>query len=174
MSNFLRAQDHVPLELFPNPSKQESCPIFKLIPPELRCMIFEYALTPYTDSSRPLRYPHPLQKFPEPITMALLQTCKAIYNEARLIPMWQTEHRFWLYGRGHVVTTSRRPVMMIWPRYADKTCMKLVNRIRFIIDYSHVELRPICQVFKYTNPVNLTLDFTISPLIWWKFESTLR
>lgn len=152
-----------PFSPFPVPDAQPLCPLFNLLPLEIRQPILEYALTPSTDTARrlPEAHIHPVHIFHSPITISLLQTCKAIYNEARLVPLRQTEHNFWLRSEGYIATASNKRAMPIWTRTIDRQHMKLVTRLRISTGIHDVDLGKILRTFKYTTLISLTLDMQV-------------
>ena len=76
---------------------QAECPLYAVLPKEIRDMIFEYALT-YEDacsygSNHAFIQPHVAEenaeenKFKHTIACALLQSCKAVYLETYRLPI---------------------------------------------------------------------------------------
>lgn len=80
---------------------QAGSPLFSLLPLEIRTLIFADALAPYDDPSKPYakdrEYCRPGQRYHPRTDVALLQACKRIFQEARLVPVAQTTHTFWLF-----------------------------------------------------------------------------
>ncbi|KAH0548110.1 hypothetical protein GP486_008160 [Trichoglossum hirsutum] len=78
---------------------QRSCPLFRL-PPEIRARIYEFAFSEYDDLENPYdrqtHYYRPGYHYRHRIDTALLMTCRLIYLEARLIPLYINEHVFFL------------------------------------------------------------------------------
>lgn len=85
---------------------QTSCPLFTVLPAEIRNRI--YALSLESDDVSTDDYPgllyrqnafyyRPGYKQPKRIQTALLQTCQQIYAEASLLPPALNEHTFWFY-----------------------------------------------------------------------------
>ncbi|KAK0211889.1 hypothetical protein IW262DRAFT_1301352 [Armillaria fumosa] len=81
---------------------QAASPLFSVIPPEVRNIIFQLVLRSYPDKSRPYPgnayYFRPGYEYGQRIDTALLLTCRLIYNEARLLPVISNEHVFWFHG----------------------------------------------------------------------------
>ncbi|KAK0199669.1 hypothetical protein DFS33DRAFT_1267683 [Desarmillaria ectypa] len=80
---------------------QAASPLFSVIPPEIRNIIFQLALCSYPDKSR--AYPsnayyfRPGYEYGRRIDTALLLTCHRIYNETRFLPVIGNEHVFWCH-----------------------------------------------------------------------------
>jgi hypothetical protein len=70
--------------------QQQGCPLFAMLPAELRELIWDYALTGYedVDALYPLdkSYARPGQAAPLKVAVNLLLTCRAVYLEAFLVP----------------------------------------------------------------------------------------
>ncbi|KAK6345684.1 hypothetical protein TWF718_007593 [Orbilia javanica] len=102
---------------------QHGSPLF-LLPGELRNQIWEYALTPYNDFSRPYpsSTPYCRPDYYAPLTSAvsLLRTCKAIYKESWYLPWIKADLCFYL------TSTDRRP-----PR------VETVERVEAILNDLH-------------------------------------
>ncbi|KAJ7602890.1 hypothetical protein FB45DRAFT_173759 [Roridomyces roridus] len=80
---------------------QLQSPLFSTLYPELRNLIFEYALTEYDDLTRPYDkdsfYYRPGFEFASKIDTSLLITCRLVYLETHLAPVSLNEHVFWMY-----------------------------------------------------------------------------
>jgi hypothetical protein len=82
--------------------QQLACPLFTIIPPEIRNKIFRLALLSYYDPNQP---PYPLNEYyarpgylsPRRIDTSLLVTYRLIYLETRLVPIIYNEHVVWCY-----------------------------------------------------------------------------
>ncbi|KAJ6558085.1 hypothetical protein B0H19DRAFT_1291729 [Mycena capillaripes] len=78
---------------------QLQSPLFAKLYPELRNIIFTYALTKYTDRTRPYsQHEHfhcPGFEFAGKIDTNLLLTCRLVYLETHLTPISLNEHVFW-------------------------------------------------------------------------------
>ncbi|KAK8045005.1 hypothetical protein PG993_005029 [Apiospora rasikravindrae] len=82
--------------------EQSQCVLFCAIPSELRTLIFEYALAPHDNLAKPYAkdrmYCRPGQLYHPKTDTSLLQTCKRVYQEARVLPVALATHTFWLFG----------------------------------------------------------------------------
>ncbi|KAJ5379542.1 hypothetical protein N7509_012661 [Penicillium cosmopolitanum] len=85
---------------------QLSCPLFNVIPAEIRNRIYALSLesedialdnSPRSLYQRNAFYYRPGYKQPKRIESGLLQTCQQIYAEASLLPPGINEHTFWFY-----------------------------------------------------------------------------
>src|ERR1700755_203002 len=80
-----------------NPQLQ--CPLFTLIPPEIRSYIFELALRPYYDYNKPCpvgtMYYRPGYEYETRISTTLLYTCRRIYLETHLTIFAHNEFPVW-------------------------------------------------------------------------------
>jgi hypothetical protein len=78
---------------------QSQSPLFSTIPAEIRNRIFSIALTAYDDQTRPYQPQNwvyrPDWHFHPKISTALLQTCRRIYLECHLLPLFLNSHTFW-------------------------------------------------------------------------------
>lgn len=88
--------------LMENILNQENCVLFTKLPAEVRYRVFELVLSACDDYDAPYRedrvYYRPGYHFRQKLHLELLRTCKAIYQEARLLPVATNEHTFWLFG----------------------------------------------------------------------------
>ncbi|KAJ7512535.1 hypothetical protein B0H11DRAFT_485296 [Mycena galericulata] len=84
-----------------NPELQQQSSLFKFTP-EVRNIVFKYALVECDDLSRPYNKHEPYYrhdfKFAGKIATSLLLTCRRIYLEARLLPFAVNDHIFWQGG----------------------------------------------------------------------------
>lgn len=79
---------------------QTDCPLFGVLPGEVRDRIFEYALRSFDDTcnaySKDESYRRPGYLAPSKADRALLQTCQQVYAEAWFWPWATATHTFWL------------------------------------------------------------------------------
>lgn len=80
---------------------QYACPLFTMLPRELREMIWAFALAPYEDLERPFSpseyYYRPDHTACLKTDTALLSTCRRVWLEANALPMLQAEHSFYFH-----------------------------------------------------------------------------
>jgi hypothetical protein len=79
-----------------NAKDQSQCIFYSKFPSEIRTSIFEYAMASTDDTSRPYYpdrvYYRPGYHYHQHTSVALLQTCKQIFAETRLMPVAEAEH----------------------------------------------------------------------------------
>ncbi|KAM0351026.1 hypothetical protein ACHAPU_002806 [Fusarium lateritium] len=170
-------------QIFSRPADpQTDCPLFRVLPAEVRDEIFSYALTDHPD-------PTPSHQFKEatcytrPSYLAaqltdtrLLRTCRAIYRETWFKPYILREHTQW------ASSLDRSP-----PRtgmYNGKRLVKTLKRIAKQLDQKKVEvdrLRVFAQMYKLEEGdlagilrkaqfAPRTLTLTIRHTDWWFWE----
>ncbi|KAL1868401.1 hypothetical protein Plec18167_008327 [Paecilomyces lecythidis] len=98
---------------------QTSCPLFSVLPAEIRNLIYKFSLesedastdhSPRSLYRRNAFYYRPGHKQPKRIQTALLQTCQKIYAEASLLPPAVNEHTFWFYRAPPHVKDASSPL----------------------------------------------------------------
>ncbi|KAK0493483.1 hypothetical protein EDD18DRAFT_1178404 [Armillaria luteobubalina] len=149
---------------------QTASPLFSVIPPEIRNIIFQLALRSYPDKSRP--YPgnayhfRPGYEYGQRIDTALLLTCRLIYNETRLLPITSNEHVFWC-DRGP--PGSRTKPAIYFSRMASEQ-QDVVDCVHFFAQQYWLE-----QTFpKICSTAGLRprkLKITIRHSDWWYWEN---
>ncbi|KAJ6161433.1 hypothetical protein N7470_004829 [Penicillium chermesinum] len=98
--------------------EQTECPLFTILPAEIRNHIYALSLEsddrskkdPDSLYQRHAFYYRPGYKQPRCIPTALLQTCQQIYLEASLLPAAVNEHTFWFYRAPPHVKNATSPV----------------------------------------------------------------
>jgi hypothetical protein len=84
-----------------DPSAQTDSPLFSTIPAEIRQRIYTFTLHAFDDPSKPFNLQHhhyrPGHEYGPKYDLRLLQTCKRIYHEARLLPVSLNEVTIYLY-----------------------------------------------------------------------------
>ncbi|CAK7239184.1 MAG: hypothetical protein STHCBS139747_000613 [Sporothrix thermara] len=84
------------------PAQQDKCPLFSILPAEIRAQIFGYVLSDYPDPSPAKRYEEstcysrPQYFAPRRTDTALLQTCRAVFAESWFMPLLLREQTHWL------------------------------------------------------------------------------
>ncbi|KAF7351534.1 hypothetical protein MSAN_01585800 [Mycena sanguinolenta] len=120
-----------------NPQEQSS--LFRF-PPEVRIIVFAYALVECDDLSRPYSkhkaYYRTEFKFAGKITTSLLLTCRQVYIEARLLPVAVNDHIFWQGNapRGRLVGNHAA----YFGRMSSEQ-IALVRHARFFADFCWLE-----------------------------------
>ncbi|KAL4802015.1 hypothetical protein BDV18DRAFT_148058 [Aspergillus unguis] len=79
---------------------QSQSPLFRLLPAEVRNLIFTYALSPYEDTSnaysKETYWTRPGYSAPHKTSTALLRACKRTYAETWFMPFALADHTFYL------------------------------------------------------------------------------
>lgn len=85
---------------------QIACPLFALLPAEIRNAIFQFALEAYPDPNRPYSrhsyWYRPGYTHARKIATELLLTCRRVYLETDLLPLVHNEHIIWGVERSRV------------------------------------------------------------------------
>ncbi|KAJ7188829.1 hypothetical protein C8R46DRAFT_875210, partial [Mycena filopes] len=152
------------------PHKQPQSPLFTSLYPELRNMVFKYALTEYDDLTRPYSkhefYYRPGFESAGRIDTNLLLTCRLIYLETHLAPISLNEHVFWMYRP----PTSRRFASDPERYFRGMTPQQraAVRKVRYFTQMFWLEDRKAQQW-----PLGLTIPklfITIRHSDWWRWE----
>jgi hypothetical protein len=153
--------------------------LFGLLPVEIRARIFEYALTPDDNLDKsylPDRvYYRPGHRFHQKIDIALLLTCKKILSEARLMPVAEAEHTFWLFGGPYsMMKTSingmaRFDAWMSSLNHAQQQSVKHVRLYAQQLHWENMGVKPLMPDLSVLTAKHFTLVFRHSD--WWSWES---
>lgn len=80
---------------------QNHSPLFSTLPGEIRQRIYTFVLSSFDDLSKPFNPQHhhyrPGYRYGQKYDLRLLQTCKRVWHEARLLPISLNEIVFYLY-----------------------------------------------------------------------------
>jgi hypothetical protein len=156
-------------------SDQNGCPLFALIPPELRLEIFVLALTSYDDETR--RFPPTAYytrkgyRYYQCIHTSLLATCRRIYSETPDLPISLNEHVFWFYrGPGALNNDVRAYFLGLTPKQRDA-----VQRVHFFTQlyWLRNDFARVCA-FSKMRPKHLKLTIRHSDWWWWEQNERLR
>ncbi|KAF7318224.1 hypothetical protein HMN09_00330900 [Mycena chlorophos] len=121
--------------------EQLQSPLFNVLFPELRNIIFLHVLTEYDDKSRPYSKHswcyRPDFKYAGVISPQLLLTCRRVYLETHLAPIALNEHVFWQHRHPHHGKFSRNYVSY----FAQMTPEQrgAVKRVRFFAQMCWLE-----------------------------------
>ena len=169
------AHDLVAPILTGNHSDQNGCPLFSLIPPELRHEIFVLALTSYDDETRP--FPPTAYyisrkgyRYYQCIHTALLATCRRIYSETHDLPISLNEHVLWFYRGPQGLINSRAYFLGFTPKQRDA-----VQRIHIFTElyYLRNDFAWGCA-FREMRPKHLKIIIRHSDWWWWGQNERLR
>lgn len=89
------------IKVFQNTANEQSgCPLFEVLPGEIRDRIFFFVLKPFDNDSKAYDedtcYRRPNYFAPQKFDITLLSTCQRIYNEAWFQPWATSTHSLWL------------------------------------------------------------------------------
>ena len=146
---------------------QRQSPLFEVLPAEIRTRIFEYALTPYESTCNPYApnryYYRPGYQSDPQQDLDLLRTCKRIFQEARLMPVSQAEHTYWLFrGPRHRL----RPISD-WQQSFNTEQQRAVGHVHIFIQQARLEdlgRTPTLSDFRFRTR---QLTITIRHTDWW-------
>lgn len=156
-------------------SDQNGCPLFSLIPPELRHEIFVLALTSYDDETRPFPptayYTRKGYRYYQCIHTALLATCRRIYSETCDLPVSLNEHVFWFYRGPEALNNDVRAYFLgLTPKQRGA-----VQRVHFFVQlyWLRNDFARVCT-FPEMCPKHLKLTIRHSDWWWWEQNERLR
>ena len=146
---------------------QAQSPLFHTLPAEIRTRIFEYAVTPYESRWNPYApnryYYRPGYHSDPKQDVNLLRCCKRIFQEARLMPVAQAEHTFWLF-RGPL--HRLRPITD-WQDSLNLEQRRAVGQVHIFIQQARLEdlgRTPTLSEFTFwTRQLTITIRHTD----WW-------
>jgi hypothetical protein len=151
-------------------NQQLACPLFTIIPPEIRNKIFRLALLSYYDPNQP---PYPLNEYyarpgylrPRRIDTSLLVTCRLIYLETRLVPIIYNEHVVWCFrGPPNALLPDEHLCCMTPEQRAAVSDVHLFTQMYWlegITNFFPKEIRP------------RHLKITIRHSDWWNWEDNV-
>jgi len=156
---------------------QWDCPLFSRIPPEIRSLIFEYALKDYEDKTKAYEdatcYKRPDYLAPRRTDTELLRSCKRIYTEAWYLPWASAEHSFYLAWavRSPPRVTSVRKMQRALNALHASHVEPTIEHVRVFAQLCGLEggekLTEIMDM-KYFHPKVVTI--TIRHTDWWDWE----
>ncbi|KAK5037809.1 hypothetical protein LTS07_001276 [Exophiala sideris] len=156
---------------------QDQSPLFKL-PAEIRLHIFELALTSYDDISQPHRtdrkFYRPEYHYHRKFDCALLQTCRHIYQETRLLPVSVNEHVFWVYGGAPWKSMAPKHPGAKWREWYEslnEEQNKAVQTVHFFIQQHHLEGIGFSIIAHHFLFRTARLHLTLRHQDWWSREA---
>ncbi len=171
---------------------QASSPLFSSIPAEIRQRIYTLTLRSFDDHSKPYNPQHhhyrPGHEYRQKYDLRLLQTCKRIYHEARLLPISLNEITIYLY-RGPRSNLPAHPVHNWQERYngLNPDQRNAVQTVHFYAQQCYLESTPalldpgtarfatpqFCGGRSILAPSMTTkkLILTLRRSDWWSWES---
>ncbi|KIK60911.1 hypothetical protein GYMLUDRAFT_225673 [Collybiopsis luxurians FD-317 M1] len=158
-------------EFISNHNRQESCPLFYRVPPEVRNAIFLYTLLSYEDQSitypNDAHYSRPDYRYSVRIDPRLLQTCRLIYLETRFLPVIAYEHTFWCHRAPPGVVHASDP-QAYFERFTEEQ-RDHVDQVHFFTQQYYLEedFPRICQLESIRSR---SLKVTLRHGDWWFWE----
>ncbi|KAK5791066.1 hypothetical protein VI817_006375 [Penicillium citrinum] len=172
-------------------ASQASCPLFTLLPAEIRNRIYAFSLesedfamdgSPQILYKQNAFYYRPGYKRPKRIQTGLLQTCQQIYDEASLLPPGINEHTFWFYRAPPHVRNASSPLdyfLKMTPKQRGQVDHLHLFTQQFFLEDNHWSdiwsgiqmgtegrtLRGACRI----APRKLTITFRHTD--WWFWEN---
>lgn len=176
------------------PVPRTNCPLFALLPTELRTAIFELTLSDYEDPDA--RYPadapyaRPGYFAPRRCDVSLLRTCRAVYRETWLMPailyrhtIWRTSHRsrgLHPPPSGH---TSKKKMMLAALRNLKRMKAKLndhkplqVENLQIFVEMEELHFRALSPGFLSSSGVlqPRRITITVCYFDWFNWENDER
>ncbi|KAK9426594.1 hypothetical protein SUNI508_00121 [Seiridium unicorne] len=161
---------------FSNAAEQSDCVLFTIFPPEIRNLIFEYALTPdpYQPYGNNRVYCRPYMQHHPKTTISLLLSCKLIFRETRLMPVAQATHHFWILGGPWRMMRSATNGMVQWDQWQDSLSPEQKQAVQHVhifaqqVYLERIGIQPNLHPWNFATK-NLRLTFRHSD--WWSWES---
>ena len=154
------------------PLPQVKSPLYCKISGEIRTRIFMLALREFEDKTKPYRpnrvYYRPGFHYHTKQDTRLLQTCRLVYQEARMMPVALKEFVYWVYGG---------PANYFHHRYAGRLDLFMDMTVEQIeaIDTIHLfaqqDSLEKCSPFMVATVVCKKFKITIRHSDWWSWES---
>ena len=152
--------------------------LFNRFPTEIRTRIFEYAASSSDDHNVPYEvdriYYRPDFLYGQKSELALLQTCKRIFKEARLMPVSQAEHTFWLFGGPlRNLRTRKHAVADItgWQNSLNKEQQSAVEHVHLFAQQFYLEDLDARKERTHFNFQAKSFTLTFRHSDWWTWES---
>ena len=161
-----------------NALAQSECLLLNKLPPEVTLRIFQYVLTTNDDPTQPYLpdriYYRPGYNYHQKTDISLLLTCKRIFDIARLMPVAEREHVFWLFGGPYQMMKTKVNGMArfdAWTASLNEEQQQAVKHVHIFAQQCYLEglghlnrLSPLLISTKH-----LTVTFRHSD--WWSWES---
>ncbi|KAK1221905.1 hypothetical protein PQX77_015285 [Marasmius sp. AFHP31] len=153
---------------------QNQSPLFSDIPPEIRTIIFRFALLAYYDKSRPFEvdayYHRPDFLYDDKIDTTLLQTCRQVYLETYRLPIALNDHVFWRGpSRGPPSRFKKSPTDLFHSLLNEQAVS--VNRVHLFTQLFWLEGREFESLSQHPKFQPRSLHITIRHSDWWFWEN---
>jgi hypothetical protein len=161
-----------------NADEQLDSRLFATLPSELRALIFAFALSPHDNVFAPYEvdrvYARPGRWFKPISEIALLQTCKRVFQEARLLPVAEATHTFWFFGGPWStmrVGTDGISGIALWQASMTPEQREAVQFVHIFSQQCHLETL-LGRQARYPMDFRARhLRLTIRNSDWWSWES---
>ncbi|CEJ89611.1 hypothetical protein VHEMI05447 [[Torrubiella] hemipterigena] len=160
-------------------NQQLQSPLFAL-PPEIRRIIFRYAVTGYPDPSKDAQYDEdtcyrrPGFFSRHRIDTDLLRTCRAALLESWDMPLIHTEHVFWLaWGNRAPPHSNWHSQLIKFSRAAASLSLDAaaIDDMRIFIQMFNFDDGDLQQLMEMDMIIARRITFTIRHTDWWHWES---
>ncbi|KAJ3735177.1 hypothetical protein DFJ43DRAFT_1020405 [Lentinula guzmanii] len=158
-------------------NNQQQSPLFSQIPPEIRNTIFLYALLSYEDLSiiypNDTHYSRPEYRHASRIDPRLLQTCRLVYLETRLLPLNADEHVFWCHRAPPGIKHASDPYKY-FARFTEEQKDR-IERVHFFTQQYYLEqdFWKVCML-PDMRPRSMTITLRHGDWWWWENNHTLH
>ncbi len=159
---------------------QLQCPLFSVIPAEIRDRIFSYTLAEYEDESNPYDhetcYRRPDYLAPRHSDTALLRTCQRVYIEAWFRPWTSAEHTLWLTWAVRCprrVTTVAKIQSSLTLLYGFHGDIQL-DHVRVFAQLCNLDQLSCILDLQNFHPRCMTIAFRHTDWWDWEFDDPLR
>lgn len=142
------------------PVQQAECMLYNKIPAEIRTRIFNLTLREFEDKPKPYHsnrvYCRPGYNYHIKQDTRLLQTCRIIYQEARMMPVAATELTYWLFGGPSHNAQNREMAKLALCMGINAGQLEIVDTIHMFVQQGFLEdclpfaLPMACRKFKIT------------------------
>jgi hypothetical protein len=166
-------------------NRQTESPLFSTIPAEIRQKIYTFTLRSFDDPSKPFNPEHhhyrPGHEYRQTHDLRLLQTCKRIYHEARLLPVSLNEVVIYLY-RGPRSQSQGQYDWRVRDRILSQDQRDSVHTVQIFAQQWYLESSPNLLGYDDSNPSFGESDcrtcmtakkiiLTLRRSDWWSWES---
>ncbi|KAJ5156832.1 hypothetical protein N7492_009635 [Penicillium capsulatum] len=163
--------------------EQSQCPLFTVLPPEIRSEIFAHALTGAADLTQPPDQGNyctrPGYENGHRTWTQLLTTCKRVYTEAWFMPFINSEHAFYM------TSDERRPQRVASAKKLQQSLDLIRDRhggtnggsIRIFSQLAELETTKDFQgifTMRHFRPTNVAITIRYTDTWYWESNSPLR
>ena len=161
-----------------NAVDQQQCLLYSEIPSEIRTRIFELACTASDDLEKLYGtdrvYYRPDYKCRQNANIALLQTCKQIFEETRLMPVKEAEHTFWMFGGPLRLLRTRKHAVgnfSEWQNSLTKAQQCAVKHVHLFVQQFYFEQMGTRHMISELKFKTKSFKITFRHSDWWSWGS---